>query len=320
MDAKSLIDRFVAQSSVGQLVETLLSKSPDFDNADYLFRPASSSPVVAELKCLVEDQADLHRAQIQALYDGWGERKLVPHYWGTLKIEAAKLLAECQDELYERLGRRIKKVISKASGQIKGTKSRLGLSDAKGLLILVNEGNYSLESHTILFLVGRAMYGSGSAIDQVLYLTVNMMASTPITEMNALVWIPTVHPERQGIDPEFMEWLRKAWMQFFSDFAGTPIPTITVEDPAVLADSTFLRPPTVGSYYVDPQGQKYRCQSVVGSWIRWLAMEVPSLQGPQFYPFGQDLRHLGCYKAITDEAEIKRLNRVYNSLARSPDL
>jgi len=45
----------VVKASGGQIVRDLLSKSPRFDNADYVFH---DQKIVAELKCLREDKAN----------------------------------------------------------------------------------------------------------------------------------------------------------------------------------------------------------------------------------------------------------------------
>jgi hypothetical protein len=50
-DVEALFDEFVV-SAGGELVKTLIGNSPNFDNADYLFR---NYRVVLELKALQED-------------------------------------------------------------------------------------------------------------------------------------------------------------------------------------------------------------------------------------------------------------------------
>jgi hypothetical protein len=318
MDAQTLIDRFVAQSG-GEIVANLLSKSPTFENADYLFRPDGLPPVVAELKCLTEDQASHQfKEKFEQLYEDWIKRGLVSPFWGKRTIDSANLPAECQKELFQVIGRRIKKIVNKVSRQIRETKTYFGMPEAKGLLLLVNDGNYSLESDMVLYLVGEVMNEAGSSIDTVVYFTVNMMASVPTADLNALVWIQTVHPKREGVEVQFLNWLRDGWMKFFSDFAGGPIPTFAFTDPEILSKTKFIRPPKPGTYYVNQQGSYFRCQDVVGGMVGWLAFDLPSNISHVHAVIGDDLRHIGNYQPVTDEGQIKRLAAIYNALKPRP--
>jgi hypothetical protein len=318
MDAETLISRFVAQSG-GTLVSDLLSKSPDIENADYLFRPDGLPPVVAELKCLTEDHGDLdYNKKIGVLYAEWIDRGLVPDHRGRSTIESEALPEECRAELFELIGRRLRKIVNKASRQIRLTKEHLGIPDAKGLLLLVNEGNYSLASDMILYLVGQTMKVTGQSIDSVIYFTVNMVSSVSITERNALLWVQTVHPQRDGIDVRFLTWLRDAWMEFHSKVLGERVPSFTFRDPEVLSRAKFLRPPTPDSYYADRRGRKFRCLKVVGDSITWLAMEVPRAEGPIHAVVSQNLRYIEHYSLITDATEIRRLTKIYKALRPRP--
>ena len=68
---------------------------------------------------------------------------------------------------------------SKANKQIKQTKQYFNLTGAKGLLLLVHDGNYSLEPSTVLHLVDRVLGNRHSGINSVVYFTVNMSAAVP---------------------------------------------------------------------------------------------------------------------------------------------
>src|SRR6266567_2712992 len=145
---ESSFNEFVKEFN-GELVSELLPDNPPFKNADYLFR---NDNVIAELKCLQKDileEPDI-KAKVNALYDVWVHKGLVRPAWGTFEVNVANLPLECQREVYGLIKKPIKRTIEKANKQIKSTKEHLNLPNAAGLLLLANDGNYSLESTQII--------------------------------------------------------------------------------------------------------------------------------------------------------------------------
>src|SRR6266404_212474 len=94
-------------------------------------------------------------------------------YGGPMLIQSRDLPPACQLELEQQINQRLRKVITKADKHIRVTKETIGLSDAKGLLLLVSDGNYFLRPEQVLGLTGRILGTRFSNINSVVYFTVN---------------------------------------------------------------------------------------------------------------------------------------------------
>ena len=233
MNVEESFNAFV-QEIGGELVSELLPKAPPFENADYIFRKVPEETVVAELKCLTEDSSEkVSEERWEKFYACWAEKGFVskPPAEG-FRPNLKELPLECQRDLWKWLGRPIQAQIGKANRQIKQTKEHFGLTSAKGLLLLVNDGNYSLQSDVVLSLANQVIgkYHAGiehyhSGINSVVYFTVNMEATMPNTERDLRVW---VEAQREGILPvskEFLKALQVGWVAFFERAMGEPVPT-----------------------------------------------------------------------------------------------
>lgn len=181
----------------GELVSKLLPKNPSFKNADYFFQRRS---IVAEMKCLEKDtfQDRAYRRKMGILYDKWVRQGLVPDsLFRPTVIETKDYPLECQRDVASLLKRPIEERIKEANRQIKQTKEHFGLPDAKGLLLLVNDGNYSFESDSLLYTVGRCLKAQFTAIQSLIYFTVNMHANRPGVERDILVWVDACSRETE---------------------------------------------------------------------------------------------------------------------------
>jgi len=147
-------DEFVKQSG-GELVRDLITNVNPKKNADYLF---GGPLVVAELKCLEKETfTEAYAKKIQKLADGWMRRGLILAY-GRVQLQLRKLPLPCQEEWLRLLELPLQNnVVARANRQIKATIETLGLQNARGLLLLVSDGNYSLEPHALVTLIGRIL-------------------------------------------------------------------------------------------------------------------------------------------------------------------
>ncbi len=247
---ESAFNQFV-KAFDGELVSELLPPNPSFDNADYLFRQAN---VVAELKCLEKDIVsgrDFNK-KLNALYDTWVRKGLVDQRWGLFEISTTTLPVECQREVYGLIKTPIERTIKKANRQIRETKEHFNLPDAAGLLLLANDGNYSLESAHIIEIVGKILTHQFSAIDGFVYLTANMRAQKPGYERDVNLWVPNyggyIEPLVKMVDR-----MGEAWGEFYASKIGQEVPTHSFEykDRTWLDAVKFIRPPTP----IDPSGK-----------------------------------------------------------------
>ena len=217
----------------GEVVEDIVGASPDFRNADYLFR---SSGVVAELKRLVEDKSEDENIQrkIQQKYDRWMDDGTVGPIYGRVRVQSKTLPENCQRELIDVYKPAIQRRIIKANKQIKATLSRFRIQNGKGLLILVNDGNYALEADAVLFLINRILGDRFRQIGSVVYCTINMFASSPMTSKPTLIWVNAFRGSIPRIEEEFLMNLFHGWAVYLAELRGEPIEEIQLNDSAII--------------------------------------------------------------------------------------
>jgi len=117
----------------------MLTEPSNTKIADYVFRKQN---IVAELKCLMEDQTSAMNKKVTRVVQEWlkKHKKLPPEYDGQ-SLEIAKAPKEIADRWLEILKAPVENSIRDANRQIRETKRRLNLPDAKGLLLIFNQGN-----------------------------------------------------------------------------------------------------------------------------------------------------------------------------------
>ncbi|MGD0207601.1 MAG: hypothetical protein ABSC89_08355 [Verrucomicrobiota bacterium] len=310
------------KSMGGELVSNLVGESPGFSNADYLFR---SRGVVAELKCLTKDvlaNKDYQR-DISEMYERWvSAGKLQEIGFGTFKLETAKLPAECQREFFQLIRKPLQTAIKKANAQIKQTKARLGLMNAKGLLLLVNDGCYSIESDAIPFLTEKILGQQCTSINSIVFFTVNMPARMPGVERDILVWIPMHRIGFETVPQDFMTDLQKSWCGYYEKLIGQEVPTISVSDNKQIETVKFIRPrksPTTfvpGCYYTDGRGGYFRCIEVIGELARLIRFNL-IFHGQQLsVEFSQNVKYAPLYSEFDDQQKIKQLEDLFVRMKR----
>ena len=232
------LDEYVEEFG-GELIKKNVS-NPDFDNADYLFKKYK---IVAELKTLEKDffSEDDYKKKLNELYAKWVEEKLVPSFREKLKIQTTDLPEKCQLEVANIVKKPLEKRISKANKQIKKIKEHFGIEDYKGVLILVNVGNYSLESEVVMYLVNRIVNTQCTGIDSIIYFTVNMKADIPDINKDILVWIDKHQNGTEGVSREFLNDFRDGWFKFLERKIGEDIPVISLDDNSRLEQIKFIR-------------------------------------------------------------------------------
>jgi hypothetical protein len=214
----------------GEPVSKLLSKNPPFKNADYFFQNRS---IVAELKCLEKDtfRDREYRKKMGVLYDKWVRQGLIPDtLFRPTVIETKNLPMKCQLDVANLLKRPVEQRIKEANRQIKQTKEHFNLPEAKGLLLLVNDGNYSLESDAVMYLVSRCIKTQFTAIHTVIYFTVNMLADMPDIERDALIWLDAPRVPGENLPREFLDALRNEWISFFERVTREDMPQFKTSD------------------------------------------------------------------------------------------
>lgn len=239
-------DEFVALFG-GSKVAHLIAERPEFKgssplNADYLFR---SENIIAELKCLEENtySGKEFKELFGSLISDWQDRGMLPLrlYGGPILIQSRDLPYSCQLELERLINPRLRKVITKANKQIRLTKETLGLPDAKGLLLLVSNGNYFLRPEHVLGFAGRVLRDRFSNINSLIYFTVNSAVDMPTLDRDGLIWIQSFRDNFEPVSAEFLSRLREGWFQFLSNRLGIDIPEYHINDETLIEKMRFIR-------------------------------------------------------------------------------
>lgn len=193
----------------GVVVEDLLGTSLAFQNADYVFH---SEKVVAELKCITEDNAfrDENLLKAQHLVTAWHAKGKYASPILDLR-DWSNMPTDLQTELYRVFTRNIKKRVAKANRQVRETKSELRLHDYKGLLIIANDGLVSLPPAAFIHAIQLVLQRDFSEIRHFVFLTANVFAQAREVPLPSLFWISFDMQDGPSIDASFLERLGRHW-------------------------------------------------------------------------------------------------------------
>ena len=270
LPVEPLFDRIV-ETSGGKRVDALLDKPPDWENADYIF---ADENVVAELKEIQKDiNADRELSQrLGAIHHKHRTRLGV--LIGRRSIRIDQLPEDIRDEMIVPFQRRIEGPVKKAAKQIKETKKRLGVPDACGLLILVNDASTFLTPDLAHFFLSRILSSQHRAIDHVVYCSVNMLLESDEVPEGGCFWWDSVVPGRHHLPEGFTKRLCENWKRASDEAVGVPGYTKKLasdgSEPRKMRFVTlrhggegspfFVRPK---KFYEDPKlGFKYYCDEV----------------------------------------------------------
>ncbi len=227
----------------GELIEEIFAGSGRRpNNADYFFRDRT---IVAELKCLEKNYFNdrnlgekLTKLTNQWMKQGILRREHIKN--GMFQTDA--LPPKCASEVFKIFMAPLEKAVKKANLQIKETKKHFGLTDAKGLLILANDGNYSQNPKLTIQMLARLLRSTYSGIDSFIYFTPNMRVTAPQLDREARVWISGRSRESaNAVESEFLEEVARHWISFVNRITGDDPPLIKITDKNVIDDMSLVR-------------------------------------------------------------------------------
>ena len=186
-------------------------KPPDFPNADYVFH---SDRVVAELKCLMDDNSDSpnNQAKIAAT---------IERFYSAGKIETkaideaswAKMPKELQNEIYGITTHSIRARVKKANRQIRETKAKLGLDSYSGVLLIANDGLVSMPPAAFIHATLNCVNSDGENINCFVFFTVNVFAVVKGASVPAVFWMPMQMEKPGKVDDKFTRRIGLAWQR-----------------------------------------------------------------------------------------------------------
>lgn len=227
----------------GEVIEDLLPRGEDLPkNADYFL---FARTVVAELKCL---EKDYFRAQdvgrkFTKLANRWlRDGSLRPEHIIGGRFSTAALPERCALQALEIFAKPLREAVTDANTQLKATKLHFGVPNARGLVILANDGNYSLNPDLAMGVLARLFKNRFSAIDSFIYFAPDMEVSVPGLAKPARVWIsgPTRDPA-SGVTPDHLARMSSAWIEFTQSKTGEPVEAIAVTDHDLVQSIEFTR-------------------------------------------------------------------------------
>ena len=232
IDVESAFSSFVRRFG-GEVLEDTFGTSLNTLNADYVFRDCN---VIAELKRLVDDKSkdeDI-QAKIQAKFDAWMDQGIIGPAYGNVVIDSSTLPIQCQRELIDVFRPPLRRRVLKANRQIRETAKLLGMPDAKGLLLVANDGNYALEADMAMYLLSRILGNDCRSIHSIIYFTVNMSAASPLTHKQVLVWVASSRKRLlEPVASEFLAELFEGWLTHLERLRGESIDRIVGSDNAL---------------------------------------------------------------------------------------
>jgi hypothetical protein len=231
----------------GIVGDDLFKGSNDPSNADYWFPDAS---VLAELKCLTENllSKEGYKNRTEKMYKSWVQRGLVQKLVEPKKsFNLQEIPEECALEFLKPIKRQFDDHLGKANRQIRKSKEFFDAPNAKGLLLLVNDGNHAFPPSMITYLLLRSMKNQFSSIDSVIYFSANEPTSVPGFPSPQLFWIDILIPDREPVSSIFRESLHEAWMNHYSTLIKSPAVTFTLDPSPTLLDGMKFGKPSGSS-------------------------------------------------------------------------
>lgn len=211
-------------------------------NADYFL---DGRAVVAELKCLEKDYFSNRQVaeKLNRMMNRWAREGLLrPEHVEDGRFRTDDLPRECGLEVYKLFYGPVKEAVEKANKQIKETKKYFNLPDAKGLLILANDGNYSLSPKLSMQILGWLLPNRYTGIDSFIYFTPNMRLAAPQYDRQVHVWISgPSRPSANAVGPEYLRQICKGWTSFLERRTGEEVTEFVADDHDVIDTMRLLR-------------------------------------------------------------------------------
>jgi hypothetical protein len=153
---------------------------------------------------------------------------------------------KCAREFLDPIKRRLEvNVFKKANKQIKETKKHFNAPSAKGLLLLVNDGDCMFSPETMAHLLARSMKKEHRSIHSAVYLSVNELVTVPGVSLPALFWMDGLVPNREPVPTALRDLLQQSWVAHYSGLVPGPIYEILMKnEPDVLENIKFTERPT----------------------------------------------------------------------------
>lgn len=216
LDVEKSWNEFV-ESINGKRVDSYLSKSPVFNNADYIFL---GDQVIIELK---EIKTEFSRQ---------------PAFYEKLTLLVEQLAKEDEnwrpsllggdgaypawfiDEFVRIFRPPMSRILKKANKQIKETKDHFDINNQKGTVIIVNDYFTSLDPKFVIKIIVDLLIHSYKSIDCMIYLTVNRYVRIEGDNEPKLIWVPIYSDRADENLHFFINDLGRKWYDYLETKIG----------------------------------------------------------------------------------------------------
>lgn len=242
MDVEDTFNEFVEVIG-GELISKIFANQAQRpNNADYFLH---NREIIAELKCLEKDYSNDSEVgkKLIKLMERWKREGLLrpEHIRGRI-FHTEDLAPECGREVVKIFKSPIQNAVKKANEQIKETKKYFEVPNSKGLLILVNDGNYSVAPNLMMPILGNLFKSSYTSIDSYIFFTLNMRAYARPIERQFLIWVHgSTRPSSNEVEPEFLSELRQKWFSFLGRKTGQKVSQILPENRDIIDHIKFIK-------------------------------------------------------------------------------
>lgn len=215
-DPETYVDQFITFAG-GKRITEILGENIQSDNADYFFQ---SDEVIIELKILKTDFLKSNAHKMKAAQN---------EYLKTAKITPGMILGtdknypkELFDAHFVILRDALQKVTKKANKQIKNSKTLLNASDAKGIVIFLIDGFYSISPFLTVELLHEPVSRQFSAINAFVFLTFRRKVTLDLGDgpFDYFVFQPRYKSGYPESLPNFIDWLGSRWFEYFQLLSG----------------------------------------------------------------------------------------------------
>lgn len=201
----------------GKVLEDVLPKQRQFENADFAFFEAS---VVAELKEIETEFSS--SGAFRTGFDALMRRLLVedPNWRPVLLGGPGKYRKWFTPEFVRLFRPPLSRILKKANRQLRDTKAHFKIQTPTGILLLVNDGFTAIGPDMVRAQTSQLLMHSFSSIDCCVYLTVNTYVEIVGSVQPRLLWVPTYSDRASEELVEFVDDLGRQWFNYLESKVG----------------------------------------------------------------------------------------------------
>jgi hypothetical protein len=92
-----------------------------------------------------------------------------------------------------------------------------------------------------MYFLNRILRNNFSCINSIVYMTVNVFATSSLTDKDVLVWMPASRPQLEAVPREFLDRLFLGWHAYFERLVGQRVELIKGNKEPAVGEVSFDR-------------------------------------------------------------------------------